>query len=945
MTITKIQYSFEGGELSDTLYGRTDYKKYDTALAKQYNWFTDYRGGMSTRAGLEFCVEILGADSTSAIYPFDFGISTANTYVMLFGDYTCRFVQDGGYVLEDSISISSVNIDSTSGLITVTTSDAHDYATGDLIYLTDILGTTELNNRTYVATVTSTTSFTLQQLCDSSNVDGSSYANYTSGGYAYRVYTVTTPYSASDLDDLHVEQRRDTVILTHPDYKPYKMVREAATDWTISKIDFGTTLSRPTGLAYSVSYDSSADTDSSVGYAVTQVKDGAESLPSRMLILRSVVNISTDEGEITLSWDDTGDSPDYYVIYRTLINPYSGCTAALQLGYLGMSYSTEFTDTNITPDFTTSCPTHYNPFADGYIDYITITDGGSDYGRNTATCTISGDGEDYEGYPIVNSSNEIIGVYTVNRGHDYTSATITFSDTGSGSGATGTVSIGSASGNNPYTSSIFQQRQIFGTTDNEPLGIFGTKPGEYTNMDYGLITSDSDSYEFELDTALVYPIHNFTALQKGLLAFSGSGVWYVTGDGQISVTPSSVTAQPQTFVGAANVPPIVVDNNVLYVEKGNSMIRSLEYNAYTEVYTPKDRSLLANHLFANKKQIEHWAWCRAPFYLVWSHRTDGKFLSFTFNSDQDIYAWAQHETLGLVRDVTQVLENGINAPYFMVDRQINGTRHKFLERMDSRVGGVNAEDFFTVDCGIKFGGTSQDGTLYGTINSSDSTVITLEAVNATPFTADNVGDIIRADGGQFRITSYTSSNTVVAKIKLAASDNMPDGNPRPTDSWTMDTPITEVGGLWHLEGETVVGLYDGNELAEQVVSGGKVTFPSEASMGCVGLAYSCIAKTLPVTVQNDIIEGRAYSISEAKIRLNATRGLAIGTSEDNAKEIKTRTTENYDQATNLISGYKNALVSGTFGTETQIVFKVSKPLPATVLSYVISVDAGDTNES
>ncbi len=90
-----IQYAFSAGELSPTLKGRSDLEKYDLGLDLCYNFFVDYRGGVSTRPGTKF-VDFVKADTKGTKFvEFRFSPDIANTYLLLFGDLYLRFIQDG----------------------------------------------------------------------------------------------------------------------------------------------------------------------------------------------------------------------------------------------------------------------------------------------------------------------------------------------------------------------------------------------------------------------------------------------------------------------------------------------------------------------------------------------------------------------------------------------------------------------------------------------------------------------------------------------------------------------------------------------------------------------------------------------------------------------------------------------------------------------------------
>ena len=51
-------------------------------------------------------------------------------------------------------------------------------------------------------------------------------------------YAISSPYNESDFRDIYFVQSADTLFLTHPDYAPRSLVREAHDDWTLDTITF-----------------------------------------------------------------------------------------------------------------------------------------------------------------------------------------------------------------------------------------------------------------------------------------------------------------------------------------------------------------------------------------------------------------------------------------------------------------------------------------------------------------------------------------------------------------------------------------------------------------------------------------------------------------------------------------------------------------------------------
>ena len=427
-----------------------------------------------------------------------------------------------------------------------------------------------------------------------------------------------------------------------------------------------------------------------------------------------------------------------------------------------------------------------------------------------------------------------------------------------------------------------------------------------------------------------------------MIAFTGSGVWNVTGGQELAVTPLNINADAQTYIGSANVEPISIDNDILYIQKENGVVRALSYQRSGDVYTGIDRSILSNHFFSQGKTITDWAYCQAPFYLIWSVRNDGRFLAFTYLREQDVYAWTLCETAGRVRDVSAVEEFGQNIPYFIVERQLGGKTRKFVERMAPREG-ENAEDYFCVDCGVKAGKTAQSGTLRCTLSGDTATI---NVTNATPFSSGNVGDHIRFGGGIVEITTYTSSTEVTGTVIQTITDLLPDGTPIPTETWYMDPTFTTMNGLWHLEGETVIGLANGNPIEATTVTNGQITVPEGTSVVAVGLSYECRLTPLPAILRNREIDGKTRAPVKAAVRLNLARGVSYSNSENGTRRIlKERTTERYDQPNQLISGVRNINIPAKYDDESTFTIIVDTALPATVLGYALTFDVGDDDDA
>ena len=191
MSTPVIQTSFNSGEWAPALNARVDLTKYHSGAALLRNFFVDYAGGgASTRQGTKFINQCKSPGAR--LIPFQ--PSSTLSYVLEFGQNYIRFYSNGAPVLEAATTISGAT-NANPGVVTDT---AHGYANGDWVYINQVGGMTQLNGNYYIVAGKTTNTYELTDL-NGNLIDTTTFGAYTSGGQAQRVYTITTPYNASDL--------------------------------------------------------------------------------------------------------------------------------------------------------------------------------------------------------------------------------------------------------------------------------------------------------------------------------------------------------------------------------------------------------------------------------------------------------------------------------------------------------------------------------------------------------------------------------------------------------------------------------------------------------------------------------------------------------------------------------------------------------------------------
>jgi hypothetical protein len=255
----------------------------------------------------------------------------------------------------------------------------------------------------------------------------------------------------------------------------------------------------------------------------------------------------------------------------------------------------------------------------------------------------------------------------------------------------------------PAAVSYYEQRRCFAGTNNNPSTVWMTKSGTESNMDYSLPTRDDDRIKFKVVAREANTIRHMVPLQQ-LLMLTSSAEWRVTSINSDALTPVSISVKPQSFVGANNVQPVIVNNNLLYAAARGGHMREMAYSWQANGYVTGDLSLRATHLF-DGLDIVDMAFTKAPYQMVWAVSSSGKLLGLTYVPEQGVGAWHQHQTAGSFESVCAVGEGDEDTLYAIVNRTVNGQSVRYVEFKRSRLWSTLA-DSFVVDAGLSYSGTA-----------------------------------------------------------------------------------------------------------------------------------------------------------------------------------------------------------------------------------------------
>ena len=302
----------------------------------------------------------------------------------------------------------------------------------------------------------------------------------------------------------------------------------------------------------------------------------------------------------------------------------------------------------------------------------------------------------------------VLAVILTSGGAGFSSTpTVVFAPTG----ATATATLGATGNGNPTVPGFVQQRLFLGGASGAPQTFHLSQPGNYFNFNITDPVEESNAITGTLVTNTLNTIKSVVSVASGFIIFTDKASFLVNGGTSGSaISPTTIVANAQSYIGANDVPPIISNYDVLTVQSKGSIVRDLAYNIYFNVFTGTDISLISSHLFYGFS-INEWAWAEQPFFNVWAVRSDGVMLTLTFLKEQDFVGWTHHTTQGAFQSVCAVTEvtanaGNVDAVYTVVQRVVNATPIKYIERVADRVFPNGLSSAWTVDSALQYIGAA-----------------------------------------------------------------------------------------------------------------------------------------------------------------------------------------------------------------------------------------------
>jgi hypothetical protein len=322
VTTTLRQTDFSGGEVSPTFWGRSDLKRYHSALRDCENLIPLPHGAAVLRPGFRYC----GTPKTGAARLVGFRFSDDSQVVMEIGNGYVRFWIDGDQV------------------------QAHDAAAWDTLVTYPVDAMVSHNSKYWKAL--------RETIGDDPDSSASDWVEVTST----TAYEIAVAFGLADLAKMKFVQSGDVLYVTHQGYTPYAITRSGKTIWSAAALSFV-----PAAMSDTVVWTSGDVATAPLRTWEWVVTDLGAQAPSAQVDCKGETRACTKlskscalgSGVVPAIIGWTGTAGHTYNVYRGRNGIF---------GWVGQSPTNAFNDDGLEPDFSWGPPQGTNPF-DGANKY------------------------------------------------------------------------------------------------------------------------------------------------------------------------------------------------------------------------------------------------------------------------------------------------------------------------------------------------------------------------------------------------------------------------------------------------------------------------------------------------------------------------------------------------------------------------------------------------
>lgn len=250
----------------------------------------------------------------------------------------------------------------------------------------------------------------------------------------------------------------------------------------------------------------------------------------------------------------------------------------------------------------------------------------------------------------------------------------------------------------PRAVAHYDGRRVFGGTEDGPQDVWLVRSNSETDLSYSIPVKATDRIHQRIKGTRAGTIRHLVSLGR-LHALTDTTEFVVMPVDTESLTPDSFAARAQSYVGAAKVQCEIMGTVLLFAGAKGGHLYEMAFTEEGGGYVPVDLCERAVHLF-DGMSLGQLAAQTSPLPIAWCTSSSGLLLGLTRVPRQEVLAWHRRATDGVFESVSSGLEEGEDRVYVVVQRTINGSTVRYIERF-APLAPQALVDTWQVDCGLR----------------------------------------------------------------------------------------------------------------------------------------------------------------------------------------------------------------------------------------------------
>lgn len=680
----------------------------------------------------------------------------------------------------------------------------------------------------------------------------------------------THPYTEAQLRDVRHLQINNVIYFVHPSHPPYRLARFSDTDWKVGEIPW----------AWPPTLDQNTSNTTITPSATT----GSITLTASVPLFKSThvnsfwqLDHATDKGILNQGITGNLTSASFSILGKWQIQSFGSWSADITLQASsdnGASWENRRTyvsrnDYNVVSTGETTTDTLFRFVISSWSSVASATP------PRIQLTAID---------PLLRGVVRITAVTGTPTNGLYTTATAVVVKSIGSIVATSMWYEGAFSIEQGYPSAVglHESRLIFAGTDKSPNTLWGSYSNDFQNFRKGAF--DADSWVFTLASTTGGRI-NWLVSKTALLIGTSLDEWSISAsDSSRPLTSTNVRAQAQSQYGSSNLPAIIINDTILYVQRMTRKVRELIYTFSSESWISNDITALAEH--TTRYLITEIAYQRVPDAVYWFVRGDGQLVSITYEREQQVVGFARHNTDGLFESVATI--NGINGEdeaWVLVRRVINNQVVRSVERFKT---------------GMREALDTGDKSAWFFVDSGVQTLPTLSS--GVPVSTSTITGLSHLEGKEVSVWAGVYN----------ATDN--------EITYGIVTPVIDPA--------------TGKPMA---VTNGSLTLQTPVCASVVGLPYTSVL--CPERVDQQMADGTSQSrkMRIPRINIKLYQSFAGEYSSDQVNwspMVARKTTDFMDDSPPVLNGWNRMYLSSNWQDGVDIFIRQTLPMPLTIAAIV-----------